>query len=148
MNIKNIFALVIASVLSNICLAGDFNIICKGENYSKTNITNSETNDGTEIRTFRIILNKINNIQNCPIANENQALCMFTSQIPGGVILNYSVNIDRVSGYVEEITITDIPRDSAIRDMPNLAPHLGNLPRLKITKTFKSFCTKSDKNKF
>ncbi|MDA1329373.1 MAG: hypothetical protein O3C03_10585, partial [Proteobacteria bacterium] len=26
--------------------------------------------------------------------------------------------------------------------------HLGNLPRLKITKTFKGFCTKSDKNKF
>ena len=68
MNIKNIFALVIVSVLSNICLAGDSNITCKGENYSKTNITNLETNDGTEIRTFRIILNKINNMQNCPIA--------------------------------------------------------------------------------
>jgi hypothetical protein len=148
MNIKNIFALVIVSVLSNICLAGDFNITCKGENYSKTNITNLETNDGTEIRTFRIILNKINNMQNCPIANENQAFCMFTSQMPGGVILNYSVNIDRVSGYAEEITITDIPRENVIKDMPNFVPYLGNLSRFKITKTFKSFCIKSDKNKF
>lgn len=141
-------ALVVALFLNNICLADDFNITCNGTNYSKTNITNSETNDGVEVKTFRIISNKINNMQNCPIANENQAMCMLTAQIPDGVILHYIVKIDRVSGYIEEITTTDVPRENVVRDTPEVAPYLGNLSRLKITKTFKGFCIKSNKNKF
>ncbi len=130
------------------CLSADFNVICSGQNYSTTSISSTESNDGPETKTFRLVDNKINNMLNCPIANENQGMCTLQAKLPDGVTVFYVVTINRVSGQIEEVTTTETPRAVALRDTPQLAPFLGGIAMLKVTRTFKGSCKKSNSNKF
>lgn len=146
-HIKPTAVLVLIMAAQN-CISADFNVICSGQNYSTTSISSTESNDGPETKTFRMVDHKINNMHNCPIANENQGMCTLQAKLPDGVTVFYVVTINRVSGEVEEVTTTETPRAVAIRDTPQLAPYLGGIAMLKVTRTFKGHCKKSNSNKF
>lgn len=124
-------------------------MVCEGTKYSYSNLAPKETVDGKTTKTYFVSGDTIKEM-NCPVSGKMRIFCTLTVQIPDGAYstkVDWSVDVDRVSGSIEEHIASTSIGAAVISRAPEARQFLAPNDTLTTWNIFRGNCKKVNKNK-
>lgn len=150
MQTKHYKSLIAAILLCPIAVAAETTIVCDGIETGWNSIFGNDNERKKTSQTHLIKNDTLNGFHNCPIKNKNKIYCLWTigsGQIPDVVSIEYSVELDRVSGLLKQEQKTVTTAVSEILRAPVLRDYIGNRQTVTRVTKFEGYCKKAT-NKF
>jgi len=112
-----------------------------GELESKSNVS----------RTYSIVDNGLKNLD-CKVASETKFVCTaawvtrsMKQSNPGLLDMTFTVDLDRVSGFVREVMWQEKTVASEIQSNRHIRPFLGSAKSVETSITFEGYCKRAEK---